>query len=319
MQWRKIGKIFDPRDYKLISGLNEFAQSPQALVFEDFVRVYFSTRSRDVGSSNFVSHIAFADFDKSFSTVKRVSDHTVLALGGVGSFDEHGVFPMNVLRHDGKILGYTSGVNRRTAVPVDTAIGAVVSKDQGETFQRQRVGPVLSASLHEPFLVADPFVQVFDGVFHMWYIFGLGWKRFSDQAAPDRIYKIAHATSKDGIHWAKNDGVQVVASTLGAEECQALPTVIKIGTRYHMYFCYRYADNFRTDPRRGYRIGHAVSDDLLRWERDDESVGIDKSPSGWDSQMMCYPHVFQVESRILMLYNGNEFGRHGFGLAELEL
>ena len=37
--------------------------------------------------------------------------------------------------------------------------------------------------------------------------------------------------------------------SLGQIECQALPTVAWINDRWHMYFCYRYATDFRTNPR----------------------------------------------------------------------
>jgi hypothetical protein len=33
--------------------------------------------------------------------------------------------------------------------------------------------------------------------------------------------------------------------------------------------------------------------------------------------MKCYPHLFEVNEKIFILYNGNEFGRFGFGAAEL--
>jgi len=34
--------------------------------------------------------------------------------------------------------------------------------------------------------------------------------------------------------------------------------------------------------------------------------------------MHHYPHVFQLDNKWYMLYNGNEFGKYGFGLAVLE-
>src|SRR6476646_7859971 len=58
MRWRKLGKIFDPTTVDLPHGCREFAQSPQALVFDDFVRVYFSTRAVDVDSGKYRSHVA---------------------------------------------------------------------------------------------------------------------------------------------------------------------------------------------------------------------------------------------------------------------
>jgi hypothetical protein len=84
-----------------------------------------------------------------------------------------------------------------------------------------------------------------------------------------------------------------------------------------MFFCYRYSLNFRGRDK-GYRIGYAVSDDLVNWVRDDIKAGIDISEEGWDSEMISYPHVFELDSKIYMFYLGNQVGRFGFGLAQLE-
>jgi len=86
---------------------------------------------------------------------------------------------------------------------------------------------------------------------------------------------------------------------------------------YHMYFCFRPCHGFREKGRNSYRLGYAYSQDLISWTRDDSKAGIDLSQDGWDSQMQCYPHVFACDDRVYMLYNGNEFGKSGFGLAEL--
>jgi len=317
MKWLKHGKIFDPTEHTLPNGCIQFAQSPQALVFDDFVRIYFSTRSVDT-NGKFLSHIAFVDMRKNLRDVIRVSDKTVIPLGGPGCFDEHGIFPMNVVRHGDLVYGYTCGWSRRVSVSVDTAVGLAISRDNGLTFECIGPGPVLSASLHEPCLVGDGFVLVIDGVFHMWYIFGTGWKTYAPDAAPDRTYKIGHATSPNGVNWTKEEARQIVSDRLGPDESQALPTVVKIGSRYHMFFCYRESFDFRKSKGRGYRIGHAWSGDLYTWIRDDDAPKLDGTPGAWDSDMQCYPHVFECDSKVYLLYNGNEFGRHGFGLAELQ-
>lgn len=318
MKWKKIGKIFDPTQHVLPNNCKEFAQSPQVLLFDNFVRVYFSTRERD-STGKYLSHIAYADFDKQFSRVIDVADKPVIKLGNLGCYDEHGIFPLNVLRAKGKLFGYIGGWNRRVSVSVDGSIGVALSEDNGLTYRRYGDGPVISSSMNEPFLVGDPFVQCYDDIFHMWYIFGTTWKRFSAEAPPDRVYKIGHAISRDGIEWEKNEeGRQIVSNSLGDDESQALPTVIKIGGRHHMFFCYRQSFDFRKNKSRGYRIGHAFSDDLKNWTRDDANVGIDVSQGEWDSDMLCYPHVFEMDGEVYLMYNGNEFGRFGFGLAKLE-
>ena len=316
MQWRKLGKIFDPANHKLINGCFAYAQSPQALVFDDFVRIYFSTRSPDF-NGKFLSHVAFVDFEKDLRTIRQVNSETVLPLGVLGSFDEHGIFPISPVRVGGRIYAYTTGWTRRVSVSVDTGVGLAISDDDGLTFERQGVGPILSASLHEPFLVCDAFVREFEGRFHMWYIFGTAWRCEMPDNPPDRTYKIGHAVSDDGIHWQKDEARQIVPDILGEAESQALPSVIRIGNRYHMIFAYRESFNFRRAKGRGYRIGHAWSDDLQIWNRDDNSVELIDSEGSWDSDMQCYPHVFECDGRIYLLYNGNAFGKDGFGLAEL--
>lgn len=315
MKWKKLGKVFDPGDHVLPNGCVQYAQSPQTLVFDDFVRVYFSTRVVDKGK--YLSHVAFVDMKKNMRDIIRVADQPVIALGDLGCFDEHGIFPMNVVRHGGRVLGYTCGWSRRVSVSVETAIGLAISHDDGLTFQRLGPGPILSASLHEPCLVGDGFVIVIGGKFHMWYIFGTGWRTYPGEATPDRTYKIGHAVSDDGIEWVKEEGRKIIPDRLGPDESQALPTVIEIAGRYHMFFCYRHSSDFRRNPDRGYRIGHAYSSDLSTWIRDDDHPGIGVSPGDWDSDMLCYPHVFNCDGKVYLLYNGNEFGRHGFGVAEL--
>jgi hypothetical protein len=317
MKWNKIGKIFDPTKFELPNNCKEFAQSPQVVLFNDFIRVYFSTRERD-SSGKYLSHIAYVDLNKQFKVI-GIASEPVIKLGNLGCYDEHGIFPLNILKAKDKLLGYIGGWNRRVSVSVDGSIGMAVSEDCGVTFCRLGDGPILTSSMNEPFLVGDPFVQCYDDLFHMWYIFGTTWKRFSAEAPPDRVYKIGHAISYDGIAWQKNEeGRQIIGDSLGDYESQALPTVIKIGGRYHMFFCYRQSFDFRKNKSRGYRIGHAFSEDLSNWIREDESVGIDVTEGDWDSDMLCYPHVFEMDGEVFLMYNGNEFGRFGFGVAKLE-
>jgi sucrose-6-phosphate hydrolase SacC (GH32 family) len=152
----------------------------------------------------------------------------------------------------------------------------------------------------------------------MWYIFGTKWIPAMAMEPVARVYKIGHATSNDGIVWKKEDGRQIIKDVLNENECQALPTVIKTSERYHMFFCFREATDFRKNPERSYKLGYAYSDDLITWIRNDDKAGITPTKNEWDSDMMCYPHLFQIKNKIYLLYNGNEFGKYGFGLAELE-
>ena len=277
MKWHKLGMVFDLSKHRLPAGCIGFAQSPQPLVFENHVRVFFSTRAVDPKNGKFISDVAFVDFSPDFSEVLRVSDRPVIERGGLGCFDEHGIFPMNVVKYRGDLLGYTCGWSRRASVSVETGIGLALSKDCGLSFQRLGPGPVLTSSAREPCLVGDGFVLQEGDDFHMWYIFGKGWQTHVEGGVPERTYKIGHAISADGMEWRKTaEGVSIIPDAIGDLACQALPCVIKIDGFYHMFFCFRHSFDFRTNPSRGYRIGHAVSKDLSHWERDDDAIVLER-------------------------------------------
>jgi predicted GH43/DUF377 family glycosyl hydrolase len=316
MRWEKLGRIFNPNDYEVNGMQLEFAQSPQVLAFENFIRIYFSTRIKD-NSGKYLSKIAYVDFTSDFSKVLKVSQHEIITLGKLGCYDEHGIFPLNIVKNNQKIIGFIGGWTRRISVMIDGAIGIAESIDLGETFQRIGDGPIMGPNLQEPFLIADPFVNRFNDDYHMWYIFGDKWVFCKKLNQPERIYKIGHATSKNMLDWNR-EGQFIIPEVFKDEECQALPTVVQINDTYHMYFCFRYATDFR-NKERGYRLGHAYSHNLKDWTRDDESCNLNKSkkPEDWDSEMICYPHAFLHLGKTYLLYNGNEFGKFGFGLAEL--
>ena len=137
MKWEKIGKIFNPLEFKLNSGCKEYAQSPQAIVFDNYVRIYFSSRIKS-DNGKWLSHVNFVDMDKKFKRVIRTSQENIINLGKLGSFDEHGIFPFSVFRYDGKVIAYTTGWNRKYSVSIDAGIGYTFSQDNGETFEKSQ-------------------------------------------------------------------------------------------------------------------------------------------------------------------------------------
>ncbi|HND88869.1 MAG TPA: hypothetical protein PK971_11105, partial [Saprospiraceae bacterium] len=153
----------------------------------------------------------------------------------------------------------------------------------------------------------------FNGMWYLFYIAGKKW--ILDNGRPEPVYRIRMAISTDGYTWEKAER-DLIETRMEADEAQASPDVFYRDGRYHMFFCYRYSTGYRSRER-GYRIGYAYSDDLLHWTRDDAQAGITVSDEGWDSEMVSYPHVFELDGHTYMLYLGNGVGRYGFGLAQL--
>lgn len=314
-KWKKLGLLFNPTDKNYTNWMKEFAQAPSVVIFDGFVRVYFSCRPPADENGQYVSYSAFVDLDrKDLFKILKVSQQPILKLGELGTFDEFGTYPASVIK-DGDILKvYYGGWTRCESVPFNVAIGYGISKDGGETFDKVGNGPVLSYSVEEPFVLSGPKIRRFNDQFYLFYIAGRRW--ILDKGKPEPVYKIRMAISKNGINWTKYNK-DLIVSKLDENEAQASPDVFYWQGKYRMFFCYRGGMNYR-GKENGYRIGYAHSDDLINWTRDDSQAGIDVSEQGWDSEMISYPHVFELDSKIYMLYLGNQVGRNGFGIAELE-
>lgn len=314
-KWKKLGKVFDPKVVQGREWLAEFAQAPATLVFDDFVRVYFSCRPPPDAQGQYVSYSAFVDLARpDLLKVGAVSEQPILTLGGLGEFDEFGTYPVSVIRDGDEVRVYYAGWTRCESVPFNVAIGYATSTDGGRTFTKGGNGPVISYSPDEPFVMSGPKIRRFGDTWYLWYIAGRKWKVVDGRAEP--VYKIRLATSDDGVRWRKVNR-DIIESRIEEDEAQASPDVIHANGKYHMFFCYRYSSQFR-GKERGYRIGYASSVDLLNWVRDDSKAGIDVSAEGWDSEMVSYPHAFALDGRTYLAYLGNEVGRHGFGLAVLD-
>ena len=55
-------------------------------------------------------------------------------------------------------------------------------------------------------------------------------------------------------------------------------------------------------------VGYAESYNGTTFVRKDSEAGITVSADGWDSEMVCYPKVFALNSKTYMIYSGNSFG-----------
>ena len=313
--WKKLGKVFDPQRVAGRPWLQEFAQAPATLLTDDAVRVYFSCRPQPDSAGQYVSYSSYVDLDRSdLFVVLNVAAEPILSLGGVGEFDEFGTYPVSVIRDDATVRAYYAGWTRCESVPFNVAIGCAISHDGGKTFAKIGNGPVLSYSPDEPFVLSGPKIRFFDGRYYLFYIAGRKWKRVDGR--PEPVYKIRMASSDDGLVWHKH-GRDLVVSRIEEDEAQASPDVFHANGKYHMFFCYRHSSHFR-GKQNGYRIGYASSSNLVDWVRDDDKAGIDVSDQGWDSEMISYPHVFELDGKTYLAYLGNQVGRHGFGLAVLE-
>lgn len=297
--WEKIGRVYTA-DY-IDKYLASHAANPLAIpVSGDTFRVFFS--GRDVQNR---SSVGWVDIDiiKGL-TVDRCSEAAFKITENSDSFYSHGVSIGNRYEsnHSQFILFMAWQIPKDEHWRGD--IGRLKLCPDQKNLQLVDDGPFMSVDDEDPISLSYPWVMLEDGLFKMWYGSTVSW----NSSNGEMIHVIKYATSTDGLNWDKK-GI-VIPWSLGEAQAFSRPTVIKNADGYHMWFSYRQGGGDK------YKIGYASSADGLKWIRDLES-GLNVSDQGWDSEMVCYPYVFEHKGSVYMLYNGNDHGRSGFGLAVL--
>ncbi len=299
MEWVKKGLIVNPA--RFCSWAESHAMLPVAdWLHDDVFRIYFSGRDQENRSL-----IGWVEIDINRPTeVLRASETPALGLGDLGCFDDNGVTPSWIVDNGEEKYLYYIGWNQGSTVRMHLVAGLAISSDGGDSFRRATRVPILDRTDNEPYtLNTAPCVMRDDGRWRMWYVSGVEWVH---RDLPR--YNIRYAESEDGIEWVRPGTVCIDFSSPG-ENALARPCVRKEAGIYRMWYSYK---------GQSYRMGYAESADGLAWSRQDDRAGIDVSDNGWDSEMIEYPYVFTHKGRKYMLYNGNNYGYDGIGLAVVE-
>ena len=148
----------------------------------------------------------------------------------------------------------------------------------------------------------------------MWYLSSTKWAIIDDH--PEPYYHVKYAESVDGINWDRKGVISLDFN----EEIDAIgnPTVLLRDGIYKMFFSYRKAGGYRNDPNKAYKIGCAETLDGIKFTIESKSIDNYDERGNWESIMNAYPHVFTHNDQTFMLYNGNGFGKSGFGYSILE-
>ena len=298
MRFSKLGLVYGPDGRH--AWARSYALAPTPVLLGDGLRVYFASCDEEM-----VGSVGFVELDPEDPTrVLRVADRPVLAPGEPGCFDDNGVNATSLVTVGDELWLYYFGYQLHRRVRYTLFAGLAVSRDGGETFRRYSQVPILERSDGERFVRSAPFVRFENGRFRMWYVSGDEWIEVNGKPLPR--YGLRYLESDDGRRWGEVG--RVVLSLSGDDEHGfGRPYVVKTGSGYRLWYSLR-------SKSKGYRIGMAESPDGLAWTRRDAEVDLDVSPTGWDSEIVCYG----AQHENFLFYNGNGYGRDGFGIARIE-
>lgn len=294
--WLKNGNIFN----------KHWCQVPVVdQGYDDKWRIFYSQRIDNK------SYPMFIDVEKNNpKTILNIADKPVLMPGKLGTFDQAGVMPTELINYNNKKYLYYIGWSNRTDVPYFNTLGLAISEDNGGSFNKFSNGPVFGCSYKEPGYIGTISILIENGIWRGWYLSCREWELVNNK--PEPLYDIKYAESFDGIDWYPKNITCI--SRIDNEGGISQASVIKKEDTYYMWFSHRNRVGYRTDKSQSYKISLAISKDGYSWTR--KSIPeLDVSNEGWDSIMVEYPYVFESGENYYMFYNGNGFGKEGMGYA----
>ena len=302
MIWEKLGQIYFSDfqdDWK-----NNSALTPTPVIFEDKIRVYCGFRDRTG-----VSRIGFVDLDKNDpKIIIKISDKPALDVGEDGCFDDNGVILGDVVWFGKELRMYYVGFQLPRKAKFMAFTGLAISYDNGDTFIRKQQIPILDRTYNGKFIRAVHTILFEDNIWKVWFATGDGWETI--KGIPYPKYHINYLESKDGITDFKNEVICI--NNIGEEYRIGRPRVYKIN---ESYICIYTKGTIYGE----YKPGLALSKDGINWIRNDQKLNLQPSETGWDSETICYPSLFKINSGYYAVYNGNNMGEAGFGLLKLNL
>lgn len=299
-KWQKLGLLYCPPGTNRHPKLLSHAANPLPVLIDgDVYRVFFSGRDAANRSS-----VGAVDVDIVRGQVVREHSHPFFENGAEGSFYRDGVSIGNCYEVDGKRYMLFMGWQIPQGGHWRGDIGRLNVK-QDMSLELDQDSPFMASNKIDPFSLSYPWVHENEGGgFSMWYGSTTAW----DTGNGEMLHVINYASSADGHHWDRTG--LAIPYELGIAQAFSRPTVARDAQGgYEMWFSYR------SGTGKQYRIGYAVSKDGKAWTLALNEAGIDVSADGWDSEMIEYPFVFDHKGQRYMLYNGNGYGKTGFGVA----
>lgn len=302
MKWKRLGRIVEANPN--LNWSKQYAAIPTVRVLNDeILRVYYYSMDEAFnGRISFVDVSAFNPTDIIFR-----SEEVMLSIGPAGSFDDGGVCPLQFLQHKNENWLYYLGVQRTEDVPYRYFAGVAKEQTDG-SFQRFQVNPVLLPTEAEPDIRSAVSIFQDEEKMRMWYVGAFAWIEVNGKEVP--TYRIHHATSVDGINW-EVDRLDCIQFQNEDEFGFGRPWVLKTENGFEMFYSVR-------TKSLGYRLGYAVSFDGYSWERKDSMLNFSIGEEEWENESVCYPCVVDVNRKRFLFYNGNQNGKTGFGVAQLE-
>lgn len=304
--WDIIGRLLSPTDLPDTElSVSHFFVPFLEKINSNSYYLYFSSRDANNKGSIFKTEMNYSDGE---FKIGKIHPSPELSFGSLGNFDESGVTGCHIMKISNESYLYYVGWNIGSSVPFRNSIG-IAKADKNGLWEKQFKGPILDRSIHDSCFVASNCVIKIGEKYIMYYLSCDKWERDNEKLR--HSYNIKIAESQDGINWQPTGKIAIDYSYPN-EYAISVPRVIFEDHTYKMWYSFRGGGDSEF-----YRIGYAESNDGYSWQRKDNQIKFTSTENNWCNTMQCYPFIFDCEDERFMLFNGNDYGKSGIGLAKL--
>jgi hypothetical protein len=300
-KWDKLGIIYSLDNSTKNKFLLTHSSNPTAVEIGDgLFRVFFSARDAQNRSS-----VSAFDFDMESFHVVNDFKKPLFQFDPNSSFFPDGISCSSVYKVENtEYLTFMGWINKKN----EHWRGLIGRVQLSSEFEILHESSEILLNLNEIDKVSLSYPYIFfeDGLYKMYYGSTIEWHYKNSEM----LHVINYAESKNGHNFnAKGIAFPYIE---GVAQAFSRPTILVKNDIKHAWFSYRGGNGDK------YKIGYAISKERDVWDMKLNENTIFTSNEGWDSEMVEYPFVFEYKKEIYMLYNGNEYGKTGIGLAVLK-
>jgi hypothetical protein len=299
MKFANRGKFLDTNSLYLDDKKLNYAANPLLVKISDkLIRLYFNSRDFENRSSIYSIDLCVDKIALKLDSIKL--QHV---FGRPESYFSHGISVGNYFQLNQKMYVSVMGWKINPGEHWIGRIGKIEIDSQGDLLNLEDSAWFDIDSL-DPISLSYPAIYQHNQTVSMWYGSTVTW----DAGNGEMLHILKEKKSTDNFLFTSTNSV--IPYQIGTAQAFSRPSIVEFRGRNLMAYSFRGAQD-------KYKIGFVWLDDFSTATQLGGLPAFLPSHNDWENEMVEYPSLFVHESKLLMLYNGNNYGKTGVGLTEI--
>ena len=278
-----------------------YSSNPICLVInQSKFRLFFNSRDTENRSSVYSIDVTYPEFLPKYESIKLQ-----MGFGRSSEYFSHGISLGQIFEVNGSKFVSIMGWKNDPIKHWEGRIGYIPLNKSGDLTTLSDK-PWINLDESDPISLSYPAVISEGGFLRVWYGSTITW----DAGNGEMLHVI-----KEGLINLEGDLTKTeitVPYVLGEAQAFSRPAVLEINGKKLLAY------SFRGNVTK-YQIGFMWLNDFSTASQLNGIKSFKPSENSLENEMVEYPSFLTIGSNIYMLYNGNEFGKSGVGVALLEI